>query len=89
MRQYNMHEAKTNLSELVRLALEGEEIVLARNGRALVRLVPVSVDAGLRPIGLNALPPEEVTQEYLEESLNPLVGEDLEAWHHPLIESEL
>ena len=37
----NMHQAKTSLSRLVARALAGEEIVIARNGKPLVRLVPV------------------------------------------------
>ncbi len=40
MTQVNMHEAKTNLSRLVERALAGEEIVLARAGTPVVRLVP-------------------------------------------------
>jgi antitoxin (DNA-binding transcriptional repressor) of toxin-antitoxin stability system len=35
-----MHAAKTNLSQLVERALEGEEIVLTRRGEPAVRLVP-------------------------------------------------
>jgi prevent-host-death family protein len=38
----NMHEAKSTLSRLVERALAGEEIVLARAGEPLVRLVPVA-----------------------------------------------
>lgn len=37
----NMHQAKTSLSRLVERALAGEEIVIARNGEPLVKLVPV------------------------------------------------
>ena len=37
----NMHEAKTSLSRLVERALAGEEIVIARKGEPLVRLVPM------------------------------------------------
>ena len=37
----NMHQAKTELSKLVAQALAGEEVILARNGRPVVRLVPV------------------------------------------------
>ncbi len=88
MRQFNMHDAKTNLPELVRLALEGEEIVLARNGKPLVRLIPVAADAGLRPIGLNALSEQEVTEEFMAESLNPLDPEDVKDWHAPLLSDE-
>ena len=36
-----MHEAKTKLSQLVERAQAGEEIVIARNGKPAVRLVPV------------------------------------------------
>ncbi len=37
----NMHQAKTSLSRLVERALAGEEVVIARNGEPLVRLVPI------------------------------------------------
>lgn len=38
---YNMHEAKTQLSRLAERAAKGEEIVIARNGHPLARLVRV------------------------------------------------
>jgi prevent-host-death family protein len=37
----NMHQAKTTLSRLVERALAGEDVVIARNGEPLVRLVPI------------------------------------------------
>ncbi len=39
-----MHEAKTTLSALVARAEAGEDIVIARNGKPAVRLVPVTAD---------------------------------------------
>lgn len=39
----NMHQAKSSLSRLVEKALAGEEIVIARNGKPLVKLVPVPI----------------------------------------------
>lgn len=36
----NMHEAKSQLSKLGKLAWEGEEIVIARAGEAWLRLIP-------------------------------------------------
>jgi prevent-host-death family protein len=42
MTQVGMHEAKTTLSQLVERAEAGEEIVIARNGKPAVRLVPVA-----------------------------------------------
>jgi prevent-host-death family protein len=41
MAEIGMHEAKTTLSKLVERALNGEEIVLTRNGTPIVRLEPV------------------------------------------------
>ena len=40
MRLVNMHEAKSKLSKLVEEALAGEEIVIAKAGKPLVKLVP-------------------------------------------------
>jgi len=42
-----MHEAKTKLSQLVERAEAGEDIVIARNGRPVARLVPVAQEASL------------------------------------------
>jgi prevent-host-death family protein len=41
MQTVNVHEAKTHLSRLLERVEAGEEIVLARNGKAIARLVPV------------------------------------------------
>jgi prevent-host-death family protein len=41
MATVNVHEAKTHLSRLLERVEAGEEIVLARNGKAVARLVPV------------------------------------------------
>ena len=41
MKQYNIAEAKSHFSELVKLALSGEEIVIARDNKPLLRLTPV------------------------------------------------
>lgn len=40
MRQVNVHTAKTQLSKLLQLVEDGEEVVIARNGRPVARLVP-------------------------------------------------
>jgi prevent-host-death family protein len=45
-----MHEAKTKLSQLVERAEAGEEIVVARNGKPVVRLVPVARPNSFRSI---------------------------------------
>ena len=40
MKKVNMHEAKSQLSRLGRLAWEGEQIVIAKSGEPYLRLVP-------------------------------------------------
>lgn len=40
--QVNMHEAKTNFSKLARLVEQGEEVLIARDGRVIMKLVQVS-----------------------------------------------
>ncbi len=42
MHQVNMHEAKSHLSALVEEVLVGGEVVIARAGKPLARLVPYS-----------------------------------------------
>lgn len=42
MKTVNMHAAKTHLSRLVDEAAAGEEIVIAKAGKPMVRLVPVA-----------------------------------------------
>jgi prevent-host-death family protein len=41
MAQVGMHEAKTKLSQLVERAEAGEDIVIARNGTPVARLVAI------------------------------------------------
>jgi prevent-host-death family protein len=40
---YNVAEAKAHFSTLVRKALQGEDVVIARDNQPLLRLVPVGV----------------------------------------------
>jgi len=46
--QVNLHDAKTHLSRYVDKALAGEEVVIARAGKPLVRLVPVETKPASR-----------------------------------------
>lgn len=38
----NIHKAKTNLSQLIEAAERGEEVIIARNGKPAVRMVPIA-----------------------------------------------
>ena len=51
MRQVNIHSAKTHLSRLIDEALAGEAIIIARRGKALVRLTPIEASGQRRTLG--------------------------------------
>lgn len=48
----NIHEAKTQLSRLVEEAAGGREIVIARAGRPVARLVALAAPARQKQLGL-------------------------------------
>ena len=50
----NMHQAKTHFSRLVEKALSGEEIIIARNGQPLIKLVPLKNLKAQRVPGLSS-----------------------------------
>jgi len=39
MGTYNIHDAKTNFSKLVQDATQGEEVIIAKSGKPLLKLV--------------------------------------------------
>ena len=47
----NLHDAKTNLSRYVEQALDGDDVVIARAGKPLVKLVPVDTTPRKRQLG--------------------------------------
>jgi prevent-host-death family protein len=51
MRQVNLHEAKTHLSRLVEDAAAGEEIIIAKAGKPLAKLTPLTDTPGARQLG--------------------------------------
>lgn len=52
MKTLPIHKAKAELSKLIKLALDGEEVVIARGKEPLVKLVPVEGKQPQRVIGL-------------------------------------
>lgn len=47
----NIHEAKSRLSKLIEHALNGEEVIIAKAGQPMVRLVPIRPDESPRQGG--------------------------------------
>ncbi|HVS33163.1 MAG TPA: type II toxin-antitoxin system prevent-host-death family antitoxin [Thermoanaerobaculia bacterium] len=51
MIEVNIHEAKKQLSRLLARVAEGEEVIIARAGQPVARLVPVTSTRGRRRSG--------------------------------------
>ena len=69
---YNVAEVKAHLSQLLEAALKGEDVIVARAGKPLVRLVPVNAPAA-RDLGFLDLPTPD-------DRFDPLTDADLAAW---------
>jgi prevent-host-death family protein len=75
LKTVNIHEAKTHLSRLLKRVAAGEDVLIARAGRPIARLVPVGPPAGERILGsqkgkfivpedFDAPLPEEILAEF-------------------------
>lgn len=66
---FNVADAKARLSELLERALAGEEIIIAKSGKPLARLVPLAAEPATRSAFFGALahlgpvPPDALTPE--------------------------
>ncbi len=70
--QMNVSEAKAKLSELLDAAIEGKEVVIARSGHVVARIVPIELPTN-RELGFLPL-------EVSDELFAPLDTETLAAW---------
>jgi len=51
--EVNIHEAKTQLSRLLKRVTAGEEITIARAGVPVAKLVAIAPCSGTRPMGMD------------------------------------
>lgn len=72
--QMNLSDAKTQLSDLLAAAERGEEAVIARDGRPIAKLVPVTAASGFQ-LGLLA-----GKAHPLPDFLEPMDEDDLARW---------
>ena len=54
MTVYNIHEAKTHFSKLLERVLNGEEVIIAKAGKPVARILPVVTDVSPRKPGNDA-----------------------------------
>ena len=52
MAQFNIHVAKAHLSELIQKAMLGEEVIIARDNKPMVKLVTINPPNRQRTIGV-------------------------------------
>ena len=53
MMAFNIHETKTHFSKLINRVANGEEIIIAKAGVPIARLLPIEGDASPRTPGLD------------------------------------
>jgi prevent-host-death family protein len=51
MYQVNIHEAKTNLSKLINRVINGEEVIIAKGNKPLVKLIQLDFPKPERKLG--------------------------------------
>ena len=73
--QFNIHEVKTQLTKIIEQACRGEEVVIARAGKPVVRIVPIAPRPSGRRFG--ALRGQARVDERFFE---PLPDDELRAW---------
>ena len=78
MEQVNIHQAKTHLSQLLTRAMAGENIVIAKAGKPMVRLVPIENPEEDRVLGIDEglfVVPEDFNRPLPEDMLAAFEGE--------------
>jgi len=51
--EVNIHEAKTHLSRLLQRVAAGEEVIIARSGVPVAKLIAASSESKSRPMGMD------------------------------------
>ena len=54
LKQVNIHEAKTHLSKLLERVMTGEEIIIAKAGKPVARILPLATYSSPRKPGNDA-----------------------------------
>jgi prevent-host-death family protein len=75
MVSFNIYEAKTQLSKLIRRVRAGQEVIIADAGDPVAKLVPIELPRTARVLGTDAgkiwIAPD---------AFDPLSGDDLKVW---------
>ncbi len=70
---YTVHQAKTNLSRLIKEAEEGKEVIIMRGKTPVARLVAFAADdPSSKTVNTGALSPAAVPEPFTDEELREL-----------------
>ena len=76
----NVHDAKTNLSQLLERVILGEEVIIARRGEPIARLVRIVPEKKPRVLGRHE-GEVEIPDSVL---FDPMPEDELHDWEKPL-----
>jgi len=75
--QFNIHDAKTNLSRIIERVERGEEVIISRAGRPVAKVIPLT--RGAHRIGRGSLRGRLVmTEDWDSDTVNKTVADDFE-----------
>jgi len=75
VKTHTIHEAKTNLSKLIKEACDGEEVIISKGDKPMVKLVPIGNGPKHRvPGGF------EGKISWADDAFDPLSDEELRDW---------
>ncbi|GAA4446922.1 type II toxin-antitoxin system Phd/YefM family antitoxin [Phytohabitans houttuyneae] len=75
--QFNIHDAKTNLSRIIERVERGEEVIISRAGTPVAKLVPLT--RGVHRIGRGSLRDRLVlAEDWDSDSVNRAVADEFE-----------
>lgn len=78
MQTVNIHEAKTHLSKLIESVVNGEEVMIAKAGKPVAKLIPIHQSTHERKLGLlkgKIKISDDFDQPLAEEQLKDFYGE--------------
>jgi prevent-host-death family protein len=75
--QFNIHDAKTNLSRIIERVERGEEVIISRAGRPVAKLIPLT--RGVHRLGRGSLRGRLVmTEDWDSDAVNKTVADEFE-----------
>lgn len=75
--QFNIHDAKTNLSRIIERVERGEEVVISRAGRPVAKVVPLT--RGVHRLGRGSLRGRLfMTEDWDSDAVNKTIADEFE-----------